>query len=113
MTFPALEDLEDEFLNRTCMDVLGDSIEFQLVGGSFVAMKAFGEFTEALRDISTGSVISQDITLQMLADDLPRRPTGSDRVRVSRIGPDIYKPVNVRRSQDGKHWEFELVKVNA
>lgn len=113
MTFPALEDLEDEFLNRACMDVLGDSIEFKLAGGSFVAMKAYGEFAEALRDISSGSVISQDITLQILAEDLPRRPIGSDRVRVTRLGATIYSPVNVRRAQDGKHWEFEVVKVNA
>lgn len=112
MTFPALEDLEDEFLNRTCMDVLGDSIEYQVVGGTFTAKKAYGEFADAIRDISTGSVISQDITLQMLVDDLPRRPTGSDRVRVARIGSTIYKPVNVRRSQDGKHWEFEVVTAN-
>lgn len=112
MTFPALEDLEDEFLNRTCMDVLGDSIEFQLAGGSFVSKKAYGEFAEALRDITNGSVISQDITLQMLVEDLPRRPIKSDRVRVPRLGSTIYEPVNVRRSQDGKHWEFEVVKVN-
>lgn len=113
MTFPALEDLEDEFLNRTCMDVLGDSLEFIIAGGSFVPMKAYGEFAEAIRDLSTGTVISQDITLQMLAADLPRRPIEADRVRITRLGSTIFKPVNVRRSQDGKHWEFELVKVNA
>jgi len=113
MTFPALEDLEDQFLNRTCMDVLGDSLEFKLAGGSYVPMKAYGDFADAIRDLSTGTVISQDISLQMLATDLPRRPIESDRVRISRLGASIYKPTNVRRSQDGKHWEFELVKVNA
>lgn len=111
MPLPSLEDFEPT-LNRTSIDVLGDSIEFQLAGGTFVPMKAYGEFAEALRDIATGSVISQDITLQMLAEDLPRRPIKSDRVRVTRLGATIYEPVNVRRSQDGKHWEFELVKAN-
>lgn len=112
MPLPSLEDFEPT-LNRTSIDVLGDSIEFKLSGGSFTAMKAYGEFAEALRDIVNGSVISQDITLQMLAEDLPRRPIEADRVRITRLGSTIFKPVNVRRSQDGKHWEFELVKVNA
>lgn len=112
MTFPALEDLEDEFLNRTCMDVLGDSIQYKVAGGSFVAKKVYGEFAEAFRDLSTGKVISQDITCQMLAEDLPRRPLDGDRLTLGRVGDTVFKPVNVRRSQDGKHWEFELVKVN-
>ncbi len=111
MPLPSLEDFEST-LNRTSMDVLGDSIEYQVVGGAFTPKKAYGEFADAIRDISTGTVISQDITLQMLVDDLQRRPNGSDRVRVSRIGSTIYKPVNVRRSQDGKHWEFEVVTAN-
>lgn len=113
MTFPALEDLEAEWLDRPVMDALGDSIEFQLAGGSFTAKKAFGEFAEALRDMATGTVIDQDITLQMLIVDLPRRPIGSDRVRIARVPGTTFKPTNVRRSQDGKHWEFELEKVNA
>jgi len=113
MTFPALEDIEGEFLNRTCMDVLGDSIQYKVSGGSFVAMKVYGDFAEALRDIATGKVISQDITCQMLADDLPRRPLEADRLTIGRVGDIAFKPVNVRRSQDGKHWEFEVVKVNA
>lgn len=113
MTFPALEDLEDEFLNRACMDVLGDSIEFQLAGGSFTAKKAFGDFTEALRDMATGTVIDQDITLQMLIVDLPRRPIEADRLRIARVPGLTFKPFNVRRSQDGSHWEFEVKKVNA
>lgn len=113
MTFPALEDLEAEWLDRPVMDALGDSIEFQLAGGSFTAKKAFGEFAEALRDMSTGTVIDQDITLQILMVDLPRRPIPSDRVRVARIPGSTFKPINVRRDQSGKHWEFELEKVGA
>lgn len=113
MTFPALEDLEDEFLNRTCMDVLGDSIQYRAVGGEFVAKKVFGEFAEAMRDLTTGKVISQDITCQMLVADLSRRPLDGDRLTIGRLGEAVYKPVNVRRSQDGKFWEFEVVKANA
>lgn len=113
MTFPALEDLEGEWLDRPCMDALGDSIEFQLAGGSFAPLKAFGDFAEALRDMSTGTVIDQDITLQVLIGDLPRRPFGSDRVRVARVPGATFKPTNVRRDQSGKHWEFELEKVGA
>lgn len=113
MTFPALEDLEAQWLDRPCMDILGDSIEFKLAGGDFVPKKAFGEFAEAIRDISTGTVISQDITLQMLIEDLPRRPIESDRLRIARIPNVTYKPVNVRRDRNGSHWEFEVVKVNA
>lgn len=113
MTFPALEDLEAEWLDRPVMDALGDSIEFQLAGGTFTAKKAFGEFAEALRDMATGNVIDQDITLQMLIVDLPRRPISSDRVRIARVPGTTFKPTNVRRSRDGKHWEFELEKVNA
>jgi hypothetical protein len=112
MTYPALEDLEDEFLNRVCMDALGDGIQYKVVGGSYVAKKVYGDFAEALRDISTGQVISQDITCQMLVEDLPRRPIDGDRLTINRIAGVTYKPVNVRRSQDGKHWEFEVVKVN-
>lgn len=112
MTFPALEDLEDDYLNRVCMDALGDSIQYKVSGGSYAAKKVYGEFAEALLDISTGQVVSQDITCQMLVEDLPRRPLEGDRLTINRISGITYKPVNVRRSQDGKHWEFEVVKVN-
>lgn len=113
MTFPSLEDLEGEWLDRPVMDALGDSIQFQLAGGSFVPMKAFGEFAEAIRDMSTGRVIDQDITLQILIEDLPRRPISSDRVRIARVPGATFKPTNVRRDQSGVHWEFELEKVGA
>lgn len=111
MPLPSLEDFEP-VLNRTSVDVLGDSIQYKAVGGSFVAKKVFGDFPEAIRDLSTGVVVSQDITCQMLVEDLPRRPLDGDRLTISRLGSAVYKPVNVRRSQDGKFWDFEVVKVN-
>lgn len=112
MPLPTLEDFEPR-LYRTSIDVLGDSIQYKVAGGAFVAKKVYGEFAEAVRDISSGMAVSQDITCQMLVDDLPRRPIDGDRLTIDRISGATYKPVNVRRSQDGKHWEFEVVKVGA
>lgn len=108
---PTLEDFEAD-MDRLCMDTLGDSIAYAVLGGRFMPKRAYGEFAEAIRDLSTGSVISQDITLEMLVEDLPRRPNTSDRIRISKVPGATFKPVNVRRTQSGTHWAFELEKVS-
>lgn len=113
MTFPRLEDLEGEFLDAPTMEILGDSITYKTPGGSFVPIRGYVDFGDQARDLETGQIIAQDITVEVLHADVPVRPTGPCRVTIGKLPGTIYKPVNVRNSRDGNHWIFEVERVNA
>jgi hypothetical protein len=110
---PTLEDLQDDILDATCMAALGDSIRYKPAGGSYFSIRAYVEYPEAIRDIETGSVIEQDITVDVLMTDVPARPSSACRVRLGRMAGLTFKPINIRRDRSGSHWQFDLEKVNA
>lgn len=113
MTFPRLEDLQDSFLDRKVMDSLGDSISYQPPGGSYVPLRAYVDFGEQERDLETGKIIAQEISLEVLRADVPVRPSASSRLTITQYGSQVFRPVNVRLAEDGQHWLFEVEKVSA
>lgn len=110
-TGPTLED-HDADLDQTCMAALGDSVRYMPEGDGFSPMRAYVEFGEALREVETGRVIEQDITVQILMTDVPDRPNGRCRIRLGRLPGLTFKPVNVRVDKTGTHWEFEVAKTD-
>lgn len=113
MTFPNLEDIGDDFLDRRVMDSLGDSIMYAAPGGTFAAKRAYVDFGEQERDLETGKIIAQEISVEVLISDVSVRPSGGSRLTIKKYGSQLFKPVNVRLSEDGRHWLFEVEKVNA
>ena len=109
---PTLEDMQDDGLDAVCMAALGDSIEYQPVGGAFAPLRAYVEYPEAIRSIETGQIVEQDIVVEVLRSDVPVRPSGICRVRLGRYQGATFKPVNVRLDRSGAHWQFEVVQIN-
>lgn len=114
MTAPTLEDIEAGFLDAPCMAVLGDTIQYRPAGrATFATIRGYVEHAEALRDIGTGQVIEQDVTVDVLKSDVPVRPSALCRVRLPKVAGTTFKPANVRSDASGTHWQFEIVKTNA
>jgi hypothetical protein len=113
MNGPTLEDIEGSFLDAPTMAILGDSISYKTSGGSFVAIRGYVDFGESARDLETGQIIAQEITVEVLRTDVPVRPNAQCRVTIGKLAGRIYKPVNIRNSEDGNHWLFEVDRVNA
>lgn len=111
-TGPNIEDHQDE-LDATCMAALGDSVQWKPEGGNYASLKAYVDYGEALRDIQTGQVIEQDITVDILVSDLSARPSSGCRIKLGRLTGLVFRPVNVRRDRSGTHWQFNVEKVNA
>lgn len=112
MPMPNLEDLEGD-LDATCMSSLGDSIAYTPVVGEVVT-RGYVNYRDAVREIETGQVIAQDITVEILISAAPEKPTGAARITLGKLPGLIFKPANVRRSgEGGTHWEFEVVRTNA
>lgn len=111
-TGPRLEDMQDDDLDRACMDGLGDGIQYRAEGGDYSPFSAYVDYGEALRDLETGKKIEQDITVQMLKSDLAFRPTARDRVTLNRVPGKTYRPINIRSDRSGTHWEFEVASVD-
>lgn len=110
-TGPTLESLDGD-LDQITMAALGDSVRYMPEGGAFSALRGYVDFGEALRDIETGKVIEQDITVQLLISDAPDRPNGRCRIRIIRLPDLTFKPVNVRTNRSGTHWEFEVARTD-
>lgn len=114
MTAQTLEEIEAAFLDAPCMAVLGDTIQYRAKGlAAFATIRGYVEHADALRDIGTGQVIEQDITVDVRKSDVPVLPDSLCRVRLPKIAGITFKPANVRSDASGTHWRFELVKTNA
>lgn len=111
MTMRNLEDLEAG-LDEPCMAILGDSISYKAPGGSFAAIRGYVDFGEQARDLQTGQVIAQDITVEVRHADVPTRPSALARIMIGKLPGKVFRPVNVRNSEDGNHWLFEVEAVN-
>jgi hypothetical protein len=113
MTGPRLEDMQDDDLDAACMAALGDTIRYKPVGGAYRTLSAYVSYADAIRDIETGQMIAQDITVDMLIADVPVKPSGQCRLTLARLSGLTFRPINVRRDNAGTHWQFEVEKVNA
>ncbi len=112
MAQPTLEDLTAG-LDAACVAALGDTIQFKPAGGAYATIKSFVEFSDRVRDLETGRVVEQDITVEVFDADVAERPTGNDRVRIAAKPGETFRPINAARNRSGSGWVFEVVKVSA
>lgn len=108
-----LEDMEGSFLNGPCMEYLGDTIRYKPAGGAWASKHAYVDHADQARSIDGGLVIDQNMTVTVLIEDVPTKPSSSCRVEISRVPGYTFRPVNVGRDQSGTHWVFELEQVVA
>ncbi len=113
MTFPRLEDVQGEFLDKPCIDFLGDSLTYKADGASsFAPISGFVDFSDQPQDIGNGQIIAQDISVEILIADFPVRPNANCRITIGRIPGLTFKPINIGRDKSGAHWSFNLEKVH-
>lgn len=108
---PYLSDVEAD-LDQTVMAALGDTVRYRPVGGVFADKRAYVEFPETLFSPDTGTMIAQDIMVDILKTDVPAKPTGSCRITLGKVPGKTFKPVNVRSDKSGAHWQFEVVETD-
>jgi len=111
MAIPTLEDLADG-MESTCMARLGDTVQYRPVGGMFTSIKGYVDYGESMRDLGTGQIIAQDITVELLHSDVPVRPSPVSRIQLAKLNGQTFRPTNVRNSESGDAWVFELERVN-
>lgn len=111
-TGPRLEDMLDD-LATSSADILGDGLSYTPAGGTATPMRGYVDFGEQQQDMQTGKVIAQDITVELPIALCPVRPTAACRLAINILVDMIFRPVNVERSDDGRHWVFNLERVSA
>lgn len=113
MARPTLDDLTPD-LDRTCADLLGDTIEYAANGSTFVEVQAYVNYRDAMTDIAGAEAIEQDISVTgLLKADVATKPPGTARIRLARRAGKTYRPRNVRTDDSGTGWEFEVVEVTS
>jgi hypothetical protein len=110
-TGPRLSDLQAD-LDQTCMAALGDTVRYRPAGGAFADKRAYIDYPETLFSPETGTMIAQDIMVDILKADVPTKPTGSCRITLGALPGKLFKPVNVRSDKSGTHWQFEVVETD-
>lgn len=94
------------------MERLGESIAYKAPGGDYLPIRGYVDFGEQTRNLQTNQVIAQDITVEVLHADVPVRPNSQCLVTIVKLPGKTYRPVNVRNSDDGDHWLFEVEQVS-
>lgn len=74
-------------------------------------MRGYVDYADALRDMETGRIVEQDISVEVLIADVPTKPNGNCRVILGKIPGLTFKPINVRRDKGGAHWQFEVSRT--
>ena len=111
MPLPNLEDL-DEILDRTCADVLGDTIRYKAVGASdFTDVKAHVDYRDLSQPLQGAEVMAQNIAVEIPKSSVLAKPVGKVRIQLPKRPGHTFKPVKVGNDRSGTHWAFELVDV--
>jgi hypothetical protein len=111
MARPTLDALTPA-LDRTCADVLGDTVQYAADGVTFAARQAYVDYRDAVKAFEAAQVIEQEITVSgLLKSDVPARPTSAARVTLARLPGPTFQPLNVRTDEAGTGWEFEVKVV--
>jgi len=111
MTRPTLDALTPA-LDRTCADILGDTIQYAADGTMFAARQAYVDYRDAVKAFEAAQVIEQDVTVAgLLKADVPARPTSAARITLTRLPGLTFRPINVRTDAAGTGWEFEVTVV--
>lgn len=98
-------------LNRACVDILGETIQYKPSGGAYGAIQAHVDYRDASKAFQGAEAVTQDMTIQVLIADVPTRPSGQCRVTLAKVPGRTFKPIAIRRDESGTHWEFELKDV--
>lgn len=111
MAIPTLESLTGA-LDRACVDVLGDTIQYRAAGASaYLPVKAHVDYRDMLKSFEGSAAIAQDITVSIPKSDLPAKPSSGVRIQLSLLPGQTFKPISPRNDQSGTHWEFDLQDV--
>jgi len=93
------------------MDILGDTISYSAAGGAFTPLKVEANYRDADRVFDHAEVAAQDVKLSALKVDVPNRPSSAARLTLPKIPGKTFRPINVRTSESGTEWEFEIEEV--
>jgi len=110
MPLPSIESLLSG-LDRTCMDALGDSIQYSAAGAAYATVRGYVDHREAGRAFDNATAMVQDIIVVVLRADVPVKPGGAARVALPQFADRTFQPVNARTDESGTHWEFEVREV--
>ena len=108
----SLEDLQGQFLDEPCMEMLGDTIAYKPIGKAWRSMKAYVDHSDQAQTLDASKVIAQDLSLQLLKSQVPSRPSKGVLIRLPKVPLKTFGPVNVRSDASGDYWEFEVIAVN-
>lgn len=108
MALPSLEDYTDRLIDATD-EVVADTIGYRPSGGDWTTKKAHVDYGEALRDISTGRVIDNAITVVISKRQVANKPNGNTRLTLPKLPGMEFKAVNPL--DQGDDWLCEVERV--
>lgn len=113
MALPNIEDY-DAILDRTCADVVGDTISYKAVGAAGYSDKqAHVDYRDGEVTLGSTEAIEQNISIEIMKSDVPAKPTKAVRIQLPKVPGATFAPINVRTGSSGTHWVFELKGVAA
>lgn len=98
-------DLNAQGLNR-----LGDTISYSINGAP--AADVLGFLYLDTDDALTGTVDPGKVRWKLKIDKPFPRPRSTDRVMHSKLGPDVYRPMDTTLSDDGNSYLCDLNKAS-
>ena len=99
-------------LDRTCVDVLGDTIQYRAATApAYATLSAYVDYADKPRAIERMEAIDQDIRIELLKDDVPAKPGNLVRIQLPLLPGRTFKPINVGSDESGSHWAFDLKDV--
>lgn len=109
MVIPNINTVFDDAAIGVVDDILGDTIQYKPKGGVYADLQGYVDYGEAVRDIATGILIDQDISLKIAKALVPARPGGNDRLILPKLPNVEFKPIN---TQDvGDDWLIAVQRV--
>jgi predicted YcjX-like family ATPase len=99
-------------LDRVCVDVLGDTIQYRIAGASdFTTIAAHVDYADKLRSIEGVDAVDQDMRVELLKADVPSKPGATWQIQLPLLPTRRFKPANVGSDASGSHWAFDLKDV--
>lgn len=108
MALPSLEDYTNRLIDATD-EVVADTIGFRPSGGDWTTKKAHVDYGEALRDINTGRVIDNTITVTVSKRQVADKPGSNTRLTLPKLPGMEFKAIN--SLDHGDDWICEVERV--
>jgi hypothetical protein len=102
MVLPDLESLTDE-LFETTNAVLGSPAIYTVAGELPIAIRVDIFDLEMQRDYGGSAAVGSELNIEIMAADIPLRPTNEDLIEIPKTGI-IYSPVKVVLDDSGRLW---------